>query len=303
MPQPKRVRFYLDPDTKRRAEAGEHNFIRKIENVLRPRGFEVSYHRNVLSERLKAVSRRGYSLSEMTPPPNLHGLTFRRVYHYPFWQIQPTEKRWHWDVARADFPAADIPMAEAKRFYSFWQKRVAGSLLGDISDDGFVYIPLQGRLLDQRSFQICTPLDMIARTRAACPDRDIVATLHPKETYTQAERAALERLAQTDTRLTIQTGGREVLLPRCSFVVTMNSGLAFDAMFFGKPAVTFARTDFHHATVDGQDADAFQDVETHCPNYAAYVWWVWQHMAINAGHGSAEAKIAAKLKAAGWPMA
>ncbi|MBY5933418.1 hypothetical protein KUV51_10440 [Tateyamaria omphalii] len=302
MPQPKRVRFYLEPDTRRQAREGKHNFIRRIENVLSASGFSISYHANSLREQFKAVSRRGYSLSQMTPPPNRRGLTFRRVYHFPFWQIQPSEKRWDWDVAHATFCEADVPQDEARRFFEFWQRRIAGSLLDDIADDGFIYVPLQGRLLSHRSFQSCTPLDMIARTRAACPDRKIVATLHPKESYAQSELTALERMMDTDTHLTVQTGGRDVLLPRCAFVVTMNSSIAFDAMFFGKPAILFGKADFHHLMLDGQDAQAFRDVHTHRPNYASYVWWVWQHMAINAGHGSAEAKIAAKLKAAGWPI-
>ncbi|KIC49777.1 hypothetical protein [Tateyamaria sp. ANG-S1] len=302
MAHPKRARFYLDDGTRRRAQAGEHNFITKVTSVLHASGFDVLFHPNTLAERLKATTRRGYALCQMTPPPNDRAVTFRRVYHYPFWQIQKSDKRWEWDVAQADFDVSTCPEKEAQRFFGFWQKRIAGPLLGHVEDDGFVYVPLQGRLLDHRSFQSCTPLEMLAQVRAACPRHKIIATLHPKENYSQAELAALEQMAAADTDLTVQAGGRDTLLPRCSFVVTMNSSVAFDAMFFGKPAILFGKADFHHLVLDGQDADAFRKVHTHRPNYAAYIWWVWQHMAVNAGHESAEAKIAAKLKTAGWPV-
>jgi len=302
MAQPKRVRFYLEDELRKSAAAGQHNFINKILAVLRPAGFDVSFHPNTGAERMKAAARRGYALCHMTPPPNDRALTFRRVYHYPFWQIQKTDKRWDWDVARAPFDSDDCPRKEADRFYTYWRKRIAGGLADQVTDDGFVYIPLQGRLRDHRSFQSCSPLEMIARTRSACPDRRIIATLHPKERYTQAELDALDALSRDDGNLEVRTGGRDDLLPRCAFIVTQTSSVAFDGMFFGKPAVLFGQTDFHHIAVDAQSPDAFSRVADHHPDYAAYIWWVWQHMAINAGHDSAEAKIADKVRAAGWPV-
>lgn len=302
MTHPRRARFYLHDGTRRRAEADQHNFISKIVQVLRRSGYEVSYHHNSPTERLKAVTRRGYALCEMTPPLNARGVTFRKVYHFPFWQIQTTDKRWEWDVARAAFDPRDCPPQDAERFFRFWQKRTFGNLLDGVGDDGFVYVPLQGRLLDHRSFQFCSPLEMVRRTRAACPGRKIIATLHPKEDYSVDERAALGALCKNDPDLSVQLGGRDALLPRCSFLVTMTSSVAFDAMFFGKPSITFGQTDFHHVMLDGMCADSFAQVRHHAPDYAAYLWWIWQHNAVNAGHASAEEKIAAKLADAGWPL-
>lgn len=302
MTQPKRVRFYLDDGLRRSAEAGQHNFIGKVVSVLTASGFDVQFNGNTKADRLQAVGRRGYSLCHMTPPPNNRCLVFRRVYHYPFWQIQASDQRWNWDVAHAVFDPAQCPQPEARRFFAFWSKRLFGTLLDDISNDGFIYIPLQGMITQHRSFQSCSPIEMIARTRAAHPKRQIIATLHPKESYSATEMAALETLSEADQHVSIQTGGRDQLLPRCSFVVTQNSSVAFDAMFFEKPFVLFARSDFHHMALDGCTADALSRADEPAPDYAPYLWWVWQHMAINAGHESAEAKIAAKLVTAGWPV-
>ncbi|WP_299547883.1 hypothetical protein [uncultured Tateyamaria sp.] len=302
MSHPKRVRFYLNDGTRRRVKNGEHNFIAKAAHVLERTGYEVSYHPNTLAERLKAGTRRGYALCEMTPPPNQRAMTFRRVYHYPFWQIQASDKRWKWDVAQACFDPMTCPRNEAQRFFSYWQARIFRPLLDHIGDDDFIYIPLQGRLTDHRSFQSCSPIDMLSRTRAACPGKRIIATLHPKETYSPDEMTVLDKMQRRDPDLSIQTGGRDTLLPRCSYIVTMTSSVAFDGMFFGKPAIVFGQTDFHHVTLKGQDPNAFDRIQSHRPDYSAYLWWAWQHMAINGGHESAEAKIAAKLSAAGWPM-
>ncbi|WP_299372434.1 hypothetical protein [uncultured Tateyamaria sp.] len=302
MAQPKRARFYLEDDLRKSAVAGKHNFIARITSVLHSAGFEVTFHPNTMAERIKAAGRRGYALCHMTPPPNARSLTFRRVYHYPFWQIQASDQRWEWDVARAGFDAAACPRAEADRFFGFWRKRIAGPLLDHVADDDFIYVPLQGRITEQRSFQSCSPIEMIRKTRAAFPDMRVIATLHPKETYTQGDMAELEALQGGDPRLEVEMGGRDRLLPRCSFIVTQTSSVAFDGMFFGKPSAVFGKTDFHHVMVDGRDADAFAAVRAHRADYAAYLWWFWQNMAINAGHDSAEAKIRAKLAAAGWPV-
>jgi hypothetical protein len=302
MPQPKRVRFYLENGLRNSAAAGQHNFLAQVASVLSDSGFEVAYHPNTPAERLKASTRRGYGLCHMTPPTNDHCLTFRRVYHYPFWQIQASDKRWEWDVARTSFDPAECPRKEADRFFDYWRKRIGGALLGDIEDGGFVYIPLQGRLSEQRSFQSCSPIEMVERTRLACPDKPIVVTLHPNETYSPEELAKLNSVAGIDPLMRVEIGGRDRLLPRASFIVTQTSSVAFDGMFFDKPAILFGKTDFHHVAIGAQDPMAFHRVINHKPDYASYLWWIWQHMAINAGHDKAKARIRAKLLNAGWPL-
>jgi hypothetical protein len=240
----------------------------------------------------------------MVNPPDDNGLVFRRVYHYPFWQIDAVAQRWHWDVARATFdPASASP--DAARFYRFWQKRLFGDAPDATRRDGFVYVPLQGHLDRQRLFQSCSPLEMIAHCLAQDPDRRIVATLHPKESYSRADIAALEALSRAHPRLTVDTGNMENHLRTCDYVVTQNSGAAFSGYFFGKPALLFGQIDFHHIAVRA-DMDAlgesFERVQTFTPAYDKYIWWFWQDQSINAGREDAEARIAARLRRFGWPI-
>ena len=300
MGTPNTVRFYLEAGLRDSAAKGAHNFIGKIAAVLGDAGLKPVYLEGTKTARLAGAALGGPTLTHMKPPVGAQGLTFRRVYHYPFWQIDQTDQRWDWDVARSEFPVDQIAPKEAQRFYSFWQKRLFGDVTANAG--GFVYMPLQGRLTEHRSFQKCSPLDMIHRTRAAWPDKRIIATLHPKEVYSDPEIAALEAIADRDPLLEVRMGEMERLLSACDCVVTQNSSAAFNGYFFGKPAILFARIDFHHIALPGDDPESFQRIADHRPDYAKYIWWFWQDQSINAGHPSAQAKIAARLARFGWPI-
>ena len=135
--------------------------------------------------------------------------------------------------------------------------------------------------------------------------RKVIATLHPKETYSSSDRNALKALAKVHPQLTIATGDMERYLQTCDYVVTQNSGVAFSGFFFGKPALIFGQIDFHHIAIraDLQAlGDSFDSVASHAPDYEKYVWWFWQDQCINAGRDDAEARIAARLRRFGWPV-
>lgn len=299
------LRFYLEDGLRQSAAAGQHNFINKIANVVQDAGYRVEYRHNSTAERLKSAERRGYSMFHMDAPQHARALTIRRVYHYPFWAIEPSAKRWEWRVARTEFPAQDVSRKAAERFYCFWRDRLFGTAPDHTSRKGFVYVPLQGLVLDHRSFQTCSPLDMLRAVLQHEPQRPIVATLHPKETYTPADLSALEQLQQDHPRLSLRTGEMVTMLQTCDYVVTQNSSVAFDGFFFGKPAVLFGQIDFHHIAANVADlgpAAAIRQAPRMAPDYAGYMQWFWQVMSINAGRAQAEQQIRAALLRAGWPM-
>lgn len=305
MAEPRILRFYLDDGLRKSAMAGEHNFIGKIESVAKNAGFRVEFRQNSAVERLKSATRRGYSMFHMDDPGHDRALTFRRMYHYPFWAIESSAKRWEWRVAQTDFPSGDVPRKEADRFYRFWQNRLFEDAPNAVDRGGFVYVPLQGKLLDHRSFQHCSPIEMLKHVLAQDPDRPVVATLHPNEDYSDAELKALDELGQEHPRLTVKTGDMQMMLQRCDYVVTQNSGAAFSGYFFGKPAVLFGRIDFHHIAANVQAMgvkQAFSQVHNLTPDYAGYLHWFWQIMSINAGRPEAEDKIKQVMIRAGWPI-
>jgi hypothetical protein len=298
------VTFYLDDSLRSSAEAGTHNFIGKVEKQLKSAGFEVEFRANSSAARLASALRPGYAMFHMDQPTHARALTMRRVYHYPFWQIEPTTERWDWHVARTVFDPESVDPVEAQKFKSFWRKRLFSDM-AEPTREGFVYLPLQGRLTERRSFQSASPVEMVQAALTQEPERRVVATFHPRESYTDAERQAIYDLADAHPRLSIKTGGMDRLLSACDYVVTQNSSVAFNAMFFDKPMILFARSDFHHLALNVSTLGietAFARAEDPAPDYAPYLWWFWQRMSINAGRPEAEDQISASLRRGGWPL-
>ena len=295
MAEPRIVRIYLEKSLRKSAEAGQHNFIRLMTEVLAERGYRIAYKALTPAECAKGALRPGFSLTHMAPPLGPRGLVFRRAYHYPFWQIDQTAERWNWQVAQVPFVPKPEPSAEVQRFFKFWRRRLFAEV--KTTRAGFIYVPLQGLLTQHRSFQSCSPLEMLSAIRAARPEARIVATLHPKERYDDTELAALREMAARDPLLELDTGGMEQYLPRCDLVVTQNSSVAFSGFFLEKPALLYAKIDFHHIALGPED---WHLVEAHRPDYAQYIHWYWQIMSINAGHGSAKSKITQRFDAFGW---
>tara|TARA_R110002124_G_scaffold100168_6_gene246839 strand:+ start:5314 stop:6207 length:894 start_codon:yes stop_codon:yes gene_type:complete len=294
---PQSVTLYLEDPLLRSARAGAHNFIAHLVAVLEQAGYRVHF-----AATEEVASNDGLALTHMIPPPP-GGLTFRRVYHYPFWAIEPSAERWAWDVAKEAYSPDLVPKTEADKFYERWQKRLFPTAKAS-RQNGFVYVPLQGRLLEHRSFQSCAPIDMLRATLNADPHRPVVAALHPKERYSDVEMEALTRLAHRSPMLTLRTGGMEDMLRDCDYIVTMNSAAAFNGMFFGKPSILFAKIDFHHVALHAmpENLSAFDEVTHHAPDYPRYLWWFWQERAINAGRPDVREKIRAALRRGGWSL-
>ena len=99
MKSTRHVQIFLEDNLLESAISGEHNFIGLMRTVLEQTGFSTEF----LHEDDRPKTHDGYSLVHMKSPLGRKGLTFRRVYHYPFWQIEKTERRWAWDVARDRF--------------------------------------------------------------------------------------------------------------------------------------------------------------------------------------------------------
>jgi hypothetical protein len=303
MTEPLVARFYLYPDLRRRVDAGRRGFLTSLAEVLRAHGWEVILCDDTPEELLAAKDRPGYSLVRMTQPPNARGLTFRRTYFAPFWHIERQAERWSWPVAQAVFDPATVNPAKAQRFFGNLRHKHLGEA-PETRRDGFVLVPLQGRLLEQRSFQSCSPIEMMEALLEHDPERRIVACLHPKERYSVAEIDALEKL-ERNHRFTLTEHATERLLPLCDYVATMNSSVAFKGYLLEKPAVLFAGIDFHHIAANvstlGQRVAIEQAPELK-PDFAAYLWWFLRDHAIDDSRPDAPTRIKQALHAGGWPL-
>ncbi len=306
MDQPGDVTFYLDPGMLQSAREGRHNFLALLAKAVTNAGLRPCYTDNSEAARTASAQRPGFALFHMEDPVHPRALTLRRSYFYPFWQIETSARRWEWQVALAEFDAATIDPAEATRFAGFWRKRLFPGATVPPVPHGPVYVPMQGLIRQHRSFQSCSPLEMVARTAERFPDHDVIVTLHPNETYTPADQAALQEVERRYAHVNVSNRDMTACLNACQLVVTQNSSVALAGYFFHKPAVLFGQVDFHHIAGniprDGEDA-AFARWRDPRP-YDAYLWWFLQDRSINAGRPPAEAvdKIARVLRGHGWPV-
>ena len=168
-----------------------------------------------------------------------------------------------------------------------------------------VYVPLQGRLLERRSFQHASPVEMIETVLAQDKHRKVVLGLHPKEAYSETELAALETLSEKNARLSIARGGMEEALRTCDYVVTENSSVALSGMFFHKPAILFAKVDFHHIALNVAQIgaeEAFARVAAWQPDFDTYLHWFIALNSIKADAEDAEAQILAAVRRHGWQV-
>lgn len=282
--------------------AGESSIFSRIAEAFRGVGWMVAAREDSDTARLVAIGDPDHAIFQMVEPPNDRALCLRRAYQYPFWRLEKTNERWNFNVARATFDPRTIDISEARAFANRWRNRLGLDPMA--RRDGFIFLPLQGRLTDHRSFQSSSPLQMIETTLAQ-DSRPIIATLHPGETYSHPELAALHALAARYPRLTIADGGSDDLLARCDHVVTENSSLAFKGCLMGKSAVLFADSDFHHIAASVPHlgvAGAFRLAQEPVTEAERYLFWFWQVHALNAGRDDITARILARANDHGWPV-
>ena len=299
MARENKVSVYVSAEQRESVISGERSILTRLRTTIEAVGWTFALQPE--ADGPQAVTRDGYHIlcNKDVPGPNC--LNLRRSYFYPFWRIEDSNDRWNFQVAQRSFDAADQPERESNGFRDRWRKIFWPN--HKITDDGFIFMPLQGRLLRQRSFQTMSPVAMIRRTLAQT-DLPIVATLHPGESYEPEEAEALAEIAAQEPRFTLSAEDSEHLLLRSSLLVTENSGLALSGYFAVKPAVLFADIDFHHLGgsvrrdgVDGAFALAGEDLQ-----YASYLFWFFRLNALNGGSDDITVRILARLREHGWPI-
>tara|TARA_R110002096_G_scaffold52222_19_gene136271 strand:- start:2969 stop:3868 length:900 start_codon:yes stop_codon:yes gene_type:complete len=296
------LHLYLPHPMRENAAKGEINIINRIGIAVAQSGYGMQFHGDSVDERMQAIGDDDLHLFYMQEPYGQNVLNLRRAYTYPFWQIEATNERWNFDVAKAAFDPSEIDMEQARPFFRRWRKR----LLGDAprSEDGYVFMPLQGRLRVHRSFQSMSPEAMIQMTLAMEPRHGILATLHPNEAYDDEDFAMLETFSARHPRFKVIEGNARDLVLNCKYVATQNSSVAMHGYFAKKPAVLFADIDFHHiAGAVGRLGleKAFAMTEENIP-FVAYLYWFFKNHCINGGAPEAEAQILARMRAHNWPV-
>ena len=287
------LNFYLT-EAKRARVGAAGGILPRVVQAAKTAGWQV-----LLKDETDPVMGDGYQLIYNRAVTEPFCLCLRRCHMDPFFRIEASNDRWDWDVSAKIFEPR-MAFSEEEGFRTRWRNKLFEGAA--ISQQGHIFMPLQGRLLIQRHFQSVSPIDMIHATLAADSTRHILATLHPKETYSDAERAALQAIGGR-FQLTDQPSLQA--LASCDYVVTENSSLALTGFFAAKPAVLFAKIDFHHIAASvlalGVKA-AFEAVQTEKPPFAAYLHWFFKRNAITSWADDAVDQIRARFRDLGWPM-
>ncbi|MEM6306980.1 MAG: hypothetical protein AAF701_03225, partial [Pseudomonadota bacterium] len=234
------IDIYLETQLLKNALQKQHNFLNQVHDVLADTGADIRYH----DQKTAPLVTNEFSLSYMVGPIGQNCAIFRRAYHYPYWYIDTEEERWQWRVAQDHFDPSALNIEHAQTFADRNRARLFPGIVG--TDEGFILIPLQGKLDIRRSFQICTPIEMIEHAAQAFPSRRIYISPHPKEAYTDTEASALRAVVDKYDHVNIATKGANDLMPQCHAIVTQNSSVAVSGYLFEKPAVLFGKTDVHH---------------------------------------------------------
>lgn len=248
-----------------------------------------------LRDESEVVDGPGFHLVYNRPVTHPLCLTLRRCYFEPFYRIEATNDRWDWEVARQTY----TPGTGGDWFRRYWQNKLFKDR--DISEKGYIFMPLQGRLNVHRHFQSMTPLAMIKAAIKANPDRQILASLHPREAYSSGEMQALQAIKGRFS--VVQTPSLD-LLAGCDFVVTQNSSMALIGMFAQKPCVLFGNIDFHHiaASVSELGTKAAFAAPMQARPWGNYLHWFFKNHAISNHDEEVISRLHDRFRAHGWPM-
>ncbi len=289
----------------RLAREGGFGFVSQVTAAFESQAFRVDLVRNSFDQRAKSGARRGYSLFLMDDPFHTKALTMRKAYYYPFWRIEASAKRWEFAVAQRSFASSEIDTVHAQNWLGKWRKWLFKSGPTEAHKSGVIYVALQGKLREHRSFQSMSPMDMISAVQDHAGARKIVLGLHPGETYSDDEQALLETVSRSDPRVSVQTGRMEEALKTCDLIVTQNSTAALSGMFFGKPSALFALSDFHHVLPSALDLGAHEAMtaaETIDIPFAQYLYWFVQLNSIKADDPEAQGQIIETCKGFDWQI-
>lgn len=302
MPAPKILHFHLDPHLRGRHADNSGGMLNQITDAVKAAGWQVEIA--ALEETHGRPTAPGYHLVLNLPVWGPNCLSLRKSYRDPFWKIEATNDRWDYEIAAAPFDPKAVP-AGFNGFMGHWKPRFLGETPAADEKEPFIFMPLQGKLTERRHFQAMSPFDMIRATLEADKTRRIIATRHPRETYSEDELDLLAAIAAREPRFEVRREDSLPLIKACDYVVTQNSSTAVTGYFAGKPAVLFAKIDFHHIAGsvprDGLEA-AFAGVAGPAPDFARYLFWFLELNSIRTWDSKAQERIRDRFRHFGWPI-
>ncbi len=285
------------------AQAGRSRVLQRIAMAMAWRGVECELRPNTAAAR-RIAERTGERRIYQQGGAEIPGALMLRLCHSePFWQIEASGDPWSWSATQARFEPETVDPDAARQFLMYRRRRLFGRRERRL--EGFVAAPISGRLARRRDHQVMSTLDMVDALREMEPDRDVLLTVEQEGTLSPADQEALRHVLRRHKGVRLVSRSATDLLARCDYVVTQDSALTLDSFFMEKPAVLFARAEFHHIAGsvprDGIGR-AFDAVRSAPPDYARYLYWYLRGQMIDVGAEDAEQAILARLRVLRWDI-
>lgn len=269
-----------------------------LAKVLCDAGYKVSFHPNTFLHRLWSSLLPVNIIADLSYDTQLPGMLFQRAYISRFWRLENTNQRDDWVITNLEFEPDSVNNKLAERFFRVRAPKISTEVA---PEKPYIFIPLQATLLEKRSFQTASPIDMVRITTEQDQSRQVVISVHPTGHYSKAEMSAVEELIQ-HPRISQSTGSMDTLLAGCDYVVTENSSVALHGVLHRKPAILFATSEFHHifqyVPKIGIE-EAFRRVLIDEPKYVEYFYWFFKMNMIPSEAGNLEEILKKRLQLLG----
>ncbi|MCF6272654.1 MAG: hypothetical protein L3J37_05595 [Rhodobacteraceae bacterium] len=301
----KKLILHARPKMRAHIDQGQHAFSNVLRSSFEARGFLVKTGANSPVARWLAEKDRNLHIFHLGGATGPRALNMRRAFFHPFWSIEKPGSR-HWGrMAQKTFDPALIDARAARQFFANTCKRILPKEPAPFTASDYALIPLQGKLLKHRKWQYADLATMVDTIRTHDPTREIYLKPHPGETYTEAEKALLAQQCQL-SKVRLVEGDIQSLLANAAYLVTHNSAAAFEGLLHRKPAILFAKADFHHIfpTVKNpaSAAAAFGLAQSPLVDVEKYLYWYLQLNCINAWREDAGGKAVKMIAEAGWQL-
>ncbi len=301
----KHLIFHAAPEMRSHIEDGLHGFANMLSQIFAARGYGMRVDGIGRADRWRAKLDNNYHMFDMAGAEGLRALNMRPSVLQPFWTVERPHSRYQGRMAHKVFDPATVGGGLVSPFFEEMQKLYLSPTEQDAELRDYVLVPLQGQLGKQRDWQYASVPEMVRTICAQDPARKIVLKPHPKEVYGPEDQAVIAQLSQLPN-VQVLALPMQALIAQCAYIVTQNSTAVFEGILHRKPAILFAKSDFHHifpTVKSAQDApEAFARVEAKNMLFMKYLYWYLRMNAADIRRADAPAKIQEMLAEAGWDI-
>ena len=218
-----------------------------------------------------------------------------------FWYIEDSIVPTEMSLYNAEFDDSRVHQRRADEFAQKWSALFKSEFQFAYGFDDYILIALTNRLDAPKAAKAYDSFEMIDHVLTFEPNRPVVIRLPDDANYSQED---LERLTAYDLheRVTFSKGNIDRLLDGCAYVVTQDSPVSTKAIFHAKNVIQYAPSPFHHIAekpyLEKRLIRSFNRANRARPNFAAYAYWLFQEVCVDAtGSGGRERLLKALHKA------